>query len=428
MAGNAYKFYLDGNEVTTPIGWDEGSITIERDNTIKGLVVKYTNKLTFIEDGYDYIYKVFQFQGWCKQIDVLITYDEFGNGIFTDFFEGKIIVVDSEFDLDRQQVHTSIVDNIWGAKIAAKKDIQVTLGAGVSLGNTQYVTTLHTIEIFDQNCLYHAGCEGVKVFDAFDAIVKFMTDVQVQFKSDTFDAGGQYEKYLVATGQELRTRDNTTTPTISFSQLFGCLANIFNLSFGVEMDGTQPIIRIETTDTFYSTTPSITLEKVSNVKLGFQKDYLYNSIQVGDVNEEITTFTGAAGLTGIWINNHRIENFGLSHPCGIGSELTLTTGEGATGQNVNPFSYGHNTIISCIADGNPNNGNEKFDNFTFLINYDQYDQAVISSPYGITHQCIYNGSLFNGEILSRWANYLPGDVVKNTSNVDNTCEIGRAHV
>ena len=135
MAGNAYKFYLDGNEITTPIGWDEGSITIERDNTIKGLVVKYTNKLTFIEDGYDYIYKVFQFQGWCKQIDVLITYDEHGNGIFTDFFEGKIIVVDSEFDLDRQQVHTSVVDNIWGAKIAAKKDIQVTLGAGVSLGN-----------------------------------------------------------------------------------------------------------------------------------------------------------------------------------------------------------------------------------------------------------------------------------------------------
>jgi hypothetical protein len=411
----ALNFYLDGNLVQDPLGWDTLEIVKERDDVIRGLITTYTSKLTFVSDGYDYLKKQFDIQGWCAQIDVTIDIDNYDSGTFEQLFVGKIILSDTVWDLWKKQAECQVVDNTWGALIFARKDNSVVLDVGKSLNGSVFTPTTLQIEFFDNNGVYEPRVRnGVRVFDAFETVINYITDVQVGFVSDCFGAGGIYEGYWLGRGSEIRDSVadivNGGYPETSFKQLFDELNRKFDLWYGIEMVGNNAYIRVDTKAYFFSSaTTVLSMPNARDVKMQINQNGLYNSIKVGDSNNVLDPTNGMiAQIVG---TNHEVQQFNIDNGCGIGQ---LLDNQGTY------IWYNHNAIEDLVNDV-PENTDYDLD--SFLVQYDVGTfKAVQDQPYGVLvpPRFIYNKGLYNSAILNNWQNDLTGNSIRYIRSGDDT--------
>jgi hypothetical protein len=229
-----FKFYLDNNQISNPVNWEDFTETLEYDDTIKGILPKYELKLNFVGGGYEYLYSKRVEAGFCQLVELNVEYS-CADGTYKPLLEGYINIARCKFNLNKCYVECDVLDNNYGALIYNNKSIKANLGSSKSkTGVTIPSPLINALVIYDitTNSYPSTGDarDCVSVYEAFKFLVAFMTDGKVGFESDYLnDATGSYNKEnansfqistFILTGKKIRLNTYNDYPEISFEELF----------------------------------------------------------------------------------------------------------------------------------------------------------------------------------------------------------------
>ncbi len=295
------RFYLDGNEITEPIGGDQMVSTIARDRSINAILTTSDTTFTFIEDGYNYLYNIWNTTGFCEQVQFRVTHS-FDEGLtFEEMLIGEIFVSDIEFDRFNKLAKVKIQDGSYDSKINNNKSIEAFLKGGRSKNDVTITSpTPVTIELFDVATNTYipitagTGNEaqgyGYRLYDVMKYLVDFMTDGEIQFKSTLFDIGGGCEGACITIGYIVKgynglstiTDFNTLFPALTWDNVYKELKVKEGLGFLIERDSSGYILRLEKNEYLNDTTKTlISISNIQSLKTRTQRDYLYSALKFG---------------------------------------------------------------------------------------------------------------------------------------------------
>jgi hypothetical protein len=297
--GNDFLFYADNGErsaidnveiyknvwnaplITEPIGWEEAKITKKRDNILNGLIVNYITDLTFINDGYEYLYNQYLLNGFCGEIEIKIDYYNSSTGLYEDYFTGFIYLKDCKFNLTRKQVSISIEDSNSSLIFLNNKEVKCDVNsiyyqdAGnnypKAAPNTDMLIDFNddsgaypTGGLYDDNLVYRVGA-------VLKNIVYQSNKYRFYFKSDFFDTGTFQYFGLI----------NPNYEKLSFEDLFRELNNLFNITFSIDNTTVFPTIVVEPKNDYYNSVPVLSINYVNDLEFSFDENSIYKTISIG---------------------------------------------------------------------------------------------------------------------------------------------------
>lgn len=300
-----YRYVWNSPLTYEPINWDEAKITKERDDVFNGLIVNYIADLTFIEDGYDYLYAQYVANGYCGEVPVLIEVWNSVLGVYEEFFKGFIFINECNFNLTTRQVTVSIVDSNASQIFINNKDVKVDLipeqdftGANPYAPGTGDVyaapSPYRNILINDSSGSTTTGCiydEKIcfNVYDSLRKIIMVSSDYRLDFDSSFFSYAyppATFGNLCITTGYYLRgatldffNQDNLVK--LSIDDLFTELNKLFNLSFSIDNSGVIPKVLIEPKIDYLNSSIVLSLGKVKNVEMAFDESSSFRSINIG---------------------------------------------------------------------------------------------------------------------------------------------------
>jgi hypothetical protein len=384
------QVYLDNTLLSEPpINWEDFEESIERDPDIRGLLPKYPTRLTFTGDGYDYLKQTFEDDGYCSVVDVTFNVSCDEDGSFVEYFKGKIFISTCTFNLSKCQVETEVSDNNYAATIYNNKNIKANFQAPLSK-NGVTITAPPLIGIYPHDCTdgtyYTSYRYGYNILDAFEYLIAFMSDGQIDFISSYFSSFTDSGKLMVMRGRQLRLYDaGSYDVTISFQELFIELNKKFNISFAMELQTNgRWRMRIENEAYFYQTGIAFKKRYIQDLKQFFNGQLLYSQINVGSriTVDDPDNFC----LPDIQSITFTEENYYLQSICNNDNELDL----------VSDFIIDSNVFQDILQ-----NNNDDYDNDICLI---QYTGATLESTQFdlIPTAAIYNELLLNYKVIERW--------------------------
>jgi hypothetical protein len=409
-----FRFYLDNNLVDDPLNWSDFTETVERDDTIKGLLPKYEIKLNFHSKGFIYLNNLKETSGFCNLVDLRIEYKCDTSNSYDTIFEGIIFINECRFNLNKCIVECEVEDNNYGARIYRNKSIKVYLGTdktknGEALDLCQYVDA----QYFTPTTGTYSGAlrRSYKVKDAFRFLIEFMTDNKVGFESTYLDAydidsGTSLAGGLgLISGAGIRTPSTGLPPFLSFEQLFVEFNKKYPISFTMitGSDG-RPTMKIEEEGYFFKNSSSIQLNNIDDIIQSFNNEVLYSSVRFG-------------GKTASFDNT--IDSFVLSNFLSFQEEQYFLTGECNIDKTLDlygDFICDSNIIEEIFA---TNTTDESYDDDVFFIQINELTNQAFQYPSPLTGGLpgFYNGNLTNDKVAYRYyingslTLYLPGSSV-----------------
>lgn len=385
-----FKFYLNNTLVSDPLNWNDFTETLERDDTIKGLLPKYEIRLTFNAGGYTLLYNLKNSSGFCNLVPIRI---EKNNKVLLN---GYVFIKDCKFNLNKCTVECAVEDNNFGARIYNNKNIKAKLDISRSKNEIAITpSSIVTTGIFSVSNVFLFNRSLIHVKDAFRYLVEFMSDGEVGFESDimtipVFPATGNTISWLyIGTGQELRLGDGTI-PIISFQQLFEEVNKKYPIAFTIIQgsDG-RPTIKIELESYFYSSTSATTIANIDDLIESFNEEKLYSSIKLG--GESIDYSGATAHFEQIRFFNFQNEEYFLQGECNIDKTLDLTAN-----------FISDSNIIEIITDTTPLD--ETYDDDIFFIeSIYGLGTELTNNPLTSTNPYYYNSNLKNNKVAERYS-------------------------
>jgi hypothetical protein len=304
-----YKYYLDNILVTEPIGGDNNTLFIEWVRDLKGLLERQENPLQFSGDGYDYLRQVYEADRLTGEVDVRIQKST-DNSTFYDYYNGKILMRDVEWDHKRKIAKTPVLDASFYAKINNNKNIKVnpaspTSKLGVDISSSDYDPiviwmTLNTPGTYagDDN-LADQAFYGYYVHNVIQYAIEYITDGEVGYESSVTDTGGTFEKLAMTYGLEVRRAYYSTinaysggsTPDlyfnkdwvgVSFMELITNMSKLGNYRFIIDSSGSRPVVRFEAESYFKSTDVLAIFENVDSHDEQVEQSLVYSAVALGD--------------------------------------------------------------------------------------------------------------------------------------------------
>lgn len=395
-----FRISLDGTVYTEPMGTEKLSITLERDKTVKGLIRKYTNKLTFVGDGYTYLRQVRDLYGVCYQVEATVEYRSGLSDPWNELFTGIINVSDIRFTLfPYGTAETTIEDNAWTSLINNNKSIK----AHVEIGRSKNDTTItpapaYQVNMFDSSTgVYTIKPYLYRVDDCFRFLIDFMTDGQVGYSSPLFGVGGDLEWLFIGVGSNVSQTTTTAAPYISFVDLFQEMDKKFNISFRITYSSGSPTMVIDRTENIFTSATTITLDNPDRVEESYDKDELFSRVKLG--NSQTRDFDGVASL---FPDNQfigfRSEEYHLLGQCNIDRELNLEGG----------WIYDSNIINETVVNSLTDWDDEIFvvmaDNNPSAVQYDTFNPGV--APY------YYNMNMVNSAVAENYLGGIPNAIAE----------------
>jgi len=393
------RYYLDSIEMESPLNWDEFNLNLKRDKSIDALLLTSDTTLEWMGSGYVYLTGLIATNGFCGSVELLVTDDESPE---TDVFKGRIFLSSSEIDEAICTIKTKVEDRSFYAMINNNKGIEVDLTAGVSKNGV----SITPVDDYNIDC--HQVVTGafvniayaVRVDEAFRYLTEFMTDGVVQYTSDTFGAGGEWEGLCITTGLKLRTAFSTNTPPLtsfSFRTLYEEVRK--KIPIGITIDEAAGVytLRIEAIDYFNEASGAFIFENIERIRTKFNEDKLYASVNVGSgVIDQSQTFPETQPVIG-W----REEQLFNDIDCNIDNELDL----------VSEWVISSNVIEDCVT-----NNSSYYDEDLFLITTDYqnntYGIATATDIFSSGNDFFYNDQLRNINVLERYANGIPSSALQ----------------
>jgi len=371
------QFLLDDVQYDAPKGWEEIETTIKRDFQYNSVLANQDTEVDFSGEAYNYLYTKLKTEGFCTRVkfEIRISSDDL---TFRTLLRGNLFVSDIQFN-ERTCIATcKIEDNSYYAMINNNKSLATTLDSGLSK-NGVAITVPPVYQVDFQNILTlaiaRADVKCYRVYDAFEYLIKFMSDGRLQFASDylqttsftSIDEGDPlgfgWKGLCITTGINIRvgtTVNDFTQSQFSFDDLFNEINRRIPLVMIVENPYSEyPTIRIENRDYQYTNANIFTATDVYEVISKVDTRNIFAKISVGSsVVTDQGLFPEQIAFFGFGPEEYNVQG-----ECNIDTTLELGT-DWATSSNV---------IAQCL------NGAQDYDSNLFLI-----ETEYLTSTTGIT--------------------------------------------
>lgn len=409
------QFYLDDILFNDPINWKEIETTIKRDNVYNSVLANQELDVTFTEQAYDYLYTKLKTDGYCTKVKFEIRTSVDGL-TYSTLLRGNLFLSDCEFNERTCTATCKVEDNSFFAMINNNKGLQTTLNSGQSKNGVAIsVTPIYVVDFLNILTLgVSRTVNCYRVYDAFEYLIKFMSDGKLQFKSDYLQTttftdpyegnllGYGWKGLCITTGINIRTGSSIndySQSQFSFDDLYKEINRRIPLVLIVENPYSEnPTIRIENRDYQYTNATIFTASDVYEVISKVDTKSLYASVNVGtSVTTDIGNYPERIHFFGF-----NDEQYIVQGECNIDTALEL----------------GCDWVTSSNVIQDTLNGNQSYDSNLFLVETD-YDTQVTWNwnDLGLITPPVpyfYNTNLTNSFILSRYRNGLPGDLRKYT--------------
>ncbi|MCW3082946.1 MAG: hypothetical protein JWP12_312 [Bacteroidetes bacterium] len=384
-----FRFYLDGNLVSDPLNWDDFTETIERDDTIKGLLPKYEVKLNFSGGGYEYLYSQYKQNGFCKLVELKIDY-RCGGGYKTAL-NGYIFISDCKFNLNKCTVECDVIDDNYGARIYNNKSLKAKLDVKYSKNGVEITpAAINIMSIYSTTNTFIENCTTFQIKEVFRYLIDFMSDGKVGFESDLFTipAGITAQTagwlYLV-TALELRL-NNGDIPNVSFQEVFAEVNKKYPIAFTIisGSDG-RPTMKIESEDYFYKEIAALRLNSIQDLQQSFNNELLYSSIKLGAPESDVI-----GSFPPIRFLAFAPEEYQVQGECNIDKVLDLT----------GIYIADSNIIEQLTA---TDRSNEQYDKeICFIESIFGAASQITNSFVTLTTPMYYNANLTNNRVAERY--------------------------
>ena len=397
------QFYLDNTLFDNPNNWEELTESISYSSEVSGYIIEIKGGVNFYGGAYAYLRSVFE-AGICESIDVKIL-DSCADGNYKQIFEGLIFVSDIEWNLIKCTAAVQFVDNSYISKIYNNKGIECVLGVERSKNDVAITATAQT----NISLLASGGGAGVanatgyRIFDAFEFLIKFMSDDTVGFVSDYFDPAGSgtdnTAKYsVIISGEEARTGTTVSfTPAqISFDDLYTDIGKLFNIAFSFEQINGVPTMRIEPRSYYLQTSEINYFENPEDLIQKVPQQNLYARVKFGSSQVVIPQpFLPDYNFFGT-----EQEEYHLLGTCNSEAVLDLRLTKLITDTN----------IIQDLVDNGTNDAYDK-NNLLVVLNSGNLTQMTVKPGSGGT-LFYYNDGVSNYRVAQYWNGNLGNSIAQ----------------
>lgn len=301
----ALLFYIDDILVDAPINAIDLSTSIKRDNEINGITVTQDVELTWngnnnldtgYASGYLILYNAFE-TGSCNELELKI-YDQpetVQNAYF--IYKGTIKVPSISIDYQKINATTTIQDNSFYAYINNNKNIEFNLG-GTRTKNGVSLTSIpvYNVRFFNtSNGVYYTNRrKGYKIVDAFEFLVKALSDDKLSFRSDYLST---IPEMFIFDGNCLADPSKQPNIITTFDSLFNEIYKIYKIHFWIDnTDLNNPVVRIEDESRYFGGINNISFNDIKDLKGSIDTSNLYAVVNVGASNNP----DGNAASTGVF--------------------------------------------------------------------------------------------------------------------------------
>lgn len=226
-----YRVIIDPNGSATvlvdePFGLKELSITVERDDSLKGIFQIYTSTLDFWGDGFTLLLAALNTAAASQEIRIEKINDD---GDVTLTFDGILYAATARIDTVRQSIKTKIDNNNLSTTIKklSKTSVgldQISTIAGSALSITSLTTTFHNFTAGTAK----AGVTTYLISDVIQFLLSYISDNEIDFDSTFLETTvGVIDKYdidfvgtMVAGDKINFAWDNFSSATIAISTNF----------------------------------------------------------------------------------------------------------------------------------------------------------------------------------------------------------------
>ena len=412
------QFLLDDIIFDAPKGWEEIETTIKRDYDYNSVLANQDTDIDFTGEAYDYLYSKLRTDGFCTRIKFEVRYSTDGL-TYRTLLRGNLFMSDIQFNERTCTATVKIEDNSYYAMINNNKSISTTLNSGKSKNGVS-ITTPPIYKVNFRNILTLATANRVncyRVYDAFEYLIKFMSDGRLQFTSDYLQTtaftdetegsllGYGWKGLALTTGINIRigeTVNDFSQSQFSFDDLFQEINRRIPLVLIVENPYSEyPTIRIENRDYQYTNANIFTASDVYEIISKVDNKSIYAKVNVGS---SVVTDQGLFPEQ-IHFFGFGTEEYIVQGECNIDTTLELGT-DWATSSNV---------ICESL------NGAQDYDSNLFLIET-EYQTSTTGYTWNYNNLGLitapvpqyYNTNLTNTYILNRYRGGIPGDLAQYT--------------
>jgi hypothetical protein len=399
-------FEIDNVPYDAPENWETVDTVLKRDRTFDGILATYDATVTFYGAAYDYLLSL-KAQGFCSSA-LLEVYRTDGYTP-TIIAQGRIFIADCEFKEAQKGVVCKIKDDTFFAKINSNKGIKTIPSGNLSKnGSTITPAQAYDVLMYDlSNTSLSRTIYSVRVYEAFRWFIDFMTNGTLQFQSDSFNYGGEYEGLCITVGSKFSSpifaQYNTSTPPLtafSFEDLYKEIKKKIPICFVIQDPFTNPVFRIETIEYLEGNPSAVSFTDIDAITTKFDVQRLYSNIKVGS-----KTLNSGAGLDFPELINFvgfKEEDFFTVGECSINNTLDL----------VSDWLISSNVIQFALA------GNQDYDGDLFLLDTlvtdaANHDGRSINTDYLDTGFFYYNELLSNYQTLNRNNGGFPSSLARN---------------
>lgn len=409
------KFLLDGADRGQPTNYLDFGLSITEDTTIQARIVSFDNPLIFIGESYEYIFGKVISGEHCDLINVQVQY-KCGN-IWKKLVDGYFIITESDFDLDRCSVQTKLYDESFSTKINNNKSIPFYSDSNISKNLFPIVAPIvRPLKIFkpSDGTYYEDRCGCISVYDAFKHLVNCMSDGLIDFESNFFKPVYNNppfvpQNYVVTNAEALRNKSFVHTQLV-FDKLFIALNKKLRLGMGFEKQPNgRPLLRIEDSEYFFDSTPSVTLDDQPDITMRYDTESLIAGVDFGsnpffnkgDCNNGSTpcSFLQTAFF------GFRDESFGILGTCNTSKMLNLVSDDVIFDTNIIEDIIVHNNLDYEL-------------NMIVIYAYGSRAMPVSDSFFSIqgdplgAGNTIYNEQLINERCSANWLGGYPNSLIQ----------------
>lgn len=210
-----------------PIGWADSEIVIKRNDEYGGIFLTYIPELTFIGDGFGYLYQEIINLGYCYSCPIEITYE--CNGSVQKVFNGFINAANVDIDIEACKIKANLEpDDIYAAFLKSSnnnyqvQDLPITFPNGETLTPSYETIRYHNIETGTINADGFTDVLAFQAVKGLDYLARASTQNQLGVVSDFFTTQKplteQWE--IVFTGAALKSGD---TIGVTYKNYFGII-------------------------------------------------------------------------------------------------------------------------------------------------------------------------------------------------------------
>lgn len=376
------KVFLDDIELEKlPLGLDTINEVIELDLSIHGYIRYFELPLTFIGDGYKYLYDAKSLYGFCRKIEVRI---EVPTNQGTNIARGFLFLTDCSFDHTKKTAEVDITDNTYGVFITEAKELKVSPAATVTRGfETLTPVTATDITLFTPSTGSDLGTDA-KMYElaaTVEHVIKYLSDNGLQFSQSYFT--GDFKFYL---SNHYYIKNRGTAPDIQFSfiELMEQGFKLFSMWFKVDNSTAPPTFNwVQGESNFFEDHGGITWSNIRNLIEEFYPERFFSTVNVGDPNaiiERGSTYQ----LPTVTLVGFKEETFNAGNDCALENKLEL----------ISSWFIDHNKLEFFVASTDYEEG-------ALLIYVDSSNNAHKGTYAKDGNMRYYNEELLNYKVLNR---------------------------